>query len=169
MLNKKIYVVRETRCGGSLLFSYIRDKISQRWNISLDENNFHDTHDFNIMDDIVTDPNAFIIRIDRRNLLEHFLSQRACAIVNWKFTNLSPEEPNHPLWHRIKNSKIEITDDEVKHYIKTKIDTEVNFMSKVLTYKIPYYRVWYEDALQGHCTLIWRGSFLLGTWRGRWW
>jgi len=145
MFDKNVYVIREPRCGGSFLSSYIGYNLTQRWGIPL----CIDTHDFTILDKVTEDDNAFIIRIDRRNLTEHFLSIMAAESERFKFTNLTPEVPSNPLWDRIKKSKITVPIEEVFSYIEKKIVLELKFSEVVTQYNIPYHRVWYEDAFQG--------------------
>lgn len=149
MFNKIIYVIREPRCGGSFLSSYIGNKITERWYAPMIGEVYIDTHDFARLDDAAVDPNAFIIRIDRRNLTEHFLSIKAADSLNWKFTNLTPEHPNDPLWNKIKNSRITIDSKEVYNYIERKIQLELKFLETVTKHNVPYHRVWYEDAFKG--------------------
>jgi|688.fasta_scaffold307926_2 hypothetical protein len=148
MFDKKVYVLREPRSGGSFLSSYLGHHITQRWNIHLTEEVFIDTHDFSILGEIAQNPKAFIVRIDRRNLTEHFLSTMAAQTVQFRFTNLTPEIPSNPLWNRIKDSKITISVEEISSYIEKKIGTEVQFLETTAKYNIPYHRVWYEDAFQ---------------------
>lgn len=149
MFNKRVFVVREYRCGGSFLSSYIGNKITERWNVLLHDGVFHDTHDFTELNDIVHDPNIFVIRIARRNLTEHFLSIQATESIKWGFTNLTPEIPSHPLWDRIRDSKIEIKPTEVQQYVEKKIVQECAYILKMLAHNVPNTTIWYEDAFAG--------------------
>jgi len=147
MFDKKIYVLREARCGGTFLSSYIGNKVTERWGVHINSEIYHDTHDFSILDTIIkNDPKAFVIRIDRRNLTEHFLSISAAVSAGFKFTNLKPEEPTNPIWDRIKESTIPVILSDVQLYLDKKINLELKFLETTAKYNIPYTRIWYEDA-----------------------
>ena len=147
-MERKIFVVREPRCGGSMLSAYIGNAYFKKHSQTISPNNWCDTHDFNIFEnEIIKHNNPFVVRIDRKNLTEHFLSKRAIKIVNNSFTNLTPEKPNHVLWDRIKISKVTIDIREVQLYIEEKILLELRVRKLVKDFNIPYHKIWYEDAM----------------------
>lgn len=152
MFDKTIYVIREPRCGGTFLSSYITNKISERWKVHLSPETpelFCDTHDFGILDrEVIHNSKAFVIRIDRRNLTEHMLSMKAAESVRYQFTNLLPEESSNPLWTRIQNSVIPIELSDVRIYIENKINIELKVLDTITKHNIPYVKIWYEDSFE---------------------
>ena len=145
---KKLFVLREPRCGGSMLSAFIVHSYFQKHNLPIESRYYTDSHDFTLLErEVINCESPFVIRINRRNLTEHMLSKMAIEIVDNQFTNLTPEQPQSILWDRIKISKVEVTTGDVESYIASKITLELKILSYIKDFNIPYHEVWYEDAM----------------------
>ena len=135
---RDIHVFREPRMGGSLFMGYLVSAL----NVPDSDINNHE-HDLTGIQRLSTETNPFVIRCDRKNLTEHFLSKLGCDTVKWKFTNIFYSNPTNEVFDDLCSRRITIDKRRVVSYIKDKIDNEIMYGQAVK--KFDNQTIYYED------------------------
>ena len=157
-----IWVIREPRCGSSSAVGVMSDRL-HRVNYFVESHvngaltNLHQqegdagkilhTHHFSALRSINNYDNPILIRLTRKNSADQFLSEMACKLMDWKFTNMlvgaTGDTDNRHVFEDFTKTKVTITQTQMNAWINHR--TVCNALWDSVSSKYERQVLYYED------------------------